>query len=376
MERFDFILGSEFRQLLEADYDEMYNSVSAKAWKAAQVLAGSIIEALLIDYLVATPETPRTLKDPLKCDLSEAIAICQNEDAISNRAASLCSVIRSYRNLIHPGRQIRTGELPPSKTSAGIAVSVVDLVIEEIANKRKKTLGLTAEQIASKVVRDVNALTILKHLLSDASPTQLERLLTDVLPTSYFNIKANDNVFEPQGATLARLSNAYGLAFETSSEEIKCKAARHFVQILREGDGNEVDDYSTNFFGAEIIGYVDKSQQDMVRHHFLERLPTFYDKESDGNFASIYPYLTTADIPRWLDPFIKTYISPKSNAQKREHILNKIGGLTGLFQSDERDKAIDGRLDQWLSRLDSSNSDQATLIKSLKEDIEADRLPF
>ena len=52
---FDFITTKPFRESLEADYAEMGRSAESKNWKAVQVLAGSIVECLLIDYLAATP---------------------------------------------------------------------------------------------------------------------------------------------------------------------------------------------------------------------------------------------------------------------------------------------------------------------------------
>jgi len=124
---FDFITVREFRESLERDYAEMRACFAAQAWKSVQVVAGSIIESLLVDYLSSTTAVGRPQKDPLRLDLAEAITLCRTEKAISDRTADLCSVIRSYRNLIHPGRAIRLAEPQPSEKSAQIAVSVVDL---------------------------------------------------------------------------------------------------------------------------------------------------------------------------------------------------------------------------------------------------------
>ncbi len=51
---FDFISGEEFRESLDADYHELNSAMEVHAWKAVHVLAGSIIEALLVDYLTAS----------------------------------------------------------------------------------------------------------------------------------------------------------------------------------------------------------------------------------------------------------------------------------------------------------------------------------
>ena len=123
MATFDFITGKEFRLALEADYKEMHSSIETGSWKCAQVVAGSVVEALLIDYLISFPNPGRPTKNPLSLDLGEAIAICKSEKILTERTAELCSVVRSYRNLFHPGRVIRLGEPAPERDSAGEAGS-------------------------------------------------------------------------------------------------------------------------------------------------------------------------------------------------------------------------------------------------------------
>ena len=51
---FNFITTRDFRTSLENDYKELCSCLETGCWKAAHVLAGSIVEAVLIDYLVAT----------------------------------------------------------------------------------------------------------------------------------------------------------------------------------------------------------------------------------------------------------------------------------------------------------------------------------
>ena len=185
MANFDYISASEFRQSLEADYAEMQRAAEAGAWKSVLVVAGSIVETLLIDNLAANPSPTRSKKDPLKLDLSEAIETCLYEQVISQRTADLCSVIRSYRNLIHPGRLIRLNEPPPTHGTATIALALVDMIAEDVAKAIRATVGLTGEQILSKILRDSNSLTILGHLLAEVSETQRAHLLLELLPKAH-----------------------------------------------------------------------------------------------------------------------------------------------------------------------------------------------
>lgn len=128
MPTFDYINSNEFRESLENDYAELQKCLAAGAWKSVQVIAGSIVESILIDYLVSTKEEGRTKKDPLKLDLAEIVSICRTEKVLSDRTADLCSVIRSYRNLIHPGRVVRLRENKPDKGSATVSIAVVEMI--------------------------------------------------------------------------------------------------------------------------------------------------------------------------------------------------------------------------------------------------------
>jgi hypothetical protein len=159
MATFDFIKGDDFRASLQKDYNELDKCMEAGAWKSVHVLAGSIIETILIDYLVASDYQKRKTIDPLKMDLHQAISACREEGVLSQRTSDLSSVVRSYRNLIHPGRIVRLGETV-DESGAKIAQSLVEIIIGEITARIKKVYGYTAEQIIGKLERDSSAISI------------------------------------------------------------------------------------------------------------------------------------------------------------------------------------------------------------------------
>lgn len=137
MEEFDFIRGEDFRTSLEGDYKELLGCLKVKAWKATHVLAGSIIETVLVDFLIASNYKHKTSIDPLKMDLGQAIAACKKEGILSEKTEQLASAIKSYRNLIHPGRKIRLGE-EVDENSSKVAQALVDIVIKEVSAKLNK----------------------------------------------------------------------------------------------------------------------------------------------------------------------------------------------------------------------------------------------
>ena len=177
---FSFITDQKFRTSLAGDYAELLKSLESGAWKAAHVLSGSVVEALLIDFLISMDYEKKSGKNPLELDLSKAVDACRKEGALSDRASALATVIRGYRNLIHPGRMIRLNERV-DKNSAAIAKALVDMVISEIADARINKYGFTADQLMLKIEHDSSCAPIL--------PIRAARLSTSIRGTaaSYSN---------------------------------------------------------------------------------------------------------------------------------------------------------------------------------------------
>ena len=373
MPSFDYITAKEFRQSLESDDLEMRSCAEAHAWKSVQVLAGSIVESLLIDYLASTSHPARSSKDPLKMDLSEAIAICRSEGILSERSADLCSVIRSYRNLIHPGRMVRLAEQPPDKGSAAIAVALVDIIAEELARVRRAAVGLTAEQILSKVLRDSNSLAILKHLLQEVTEQQRERLLLEIFPAAYEEACGSE---EPFDDTSERLVSAYRTILESVSSDVRKRVASEFVRVLRVEDGDRVVKYGAAFFRSADLAFVPVSHRAMVLVHILSRVPTIHTLDSLKLIEGIEDYLQPADVPKWLDPFISSLVSSTVKENFKQRVRNQLHEASVTLGSDV-DAAIDRRLDDWIRHYQKGEaSEMVELVGELKKQIDEQRLPF
>lgn len=368
MPSFDYINSPEFRDSLTSDYAEMRRCANSESWKSAQVLSGSIVECLLIDYLVSTANPARSTKDPLKMDMAEAILICKAEGALSERTSDLCSVVRSYRNLIHPGRMVRLNEPPPNKTTCDIATALIDLIVTDIAKTRRATVGLTAEQIISKVLRDSSAITILSHLLLEVSDQQRERLLLELLPQSYFGYAPEEDHFDD---THGRLASAFRLVLDSSSQDLKQKVAQNFVRILKEDDGDYIARYRAAFFRAPDLEVIAQPMNAMVKEHLLGSVTGLHTIESLKSVEGIGPYLETGDCIKWFDPFMRTLASSSAKeflkAKCREVLID-----TSWFTSKDFDKTLAGRLNDWLKHYEKLASEvNVKLVNGLQEEIVA-----
>lgn len=352
MPSFDFITNKEFRQSLDADFKEMQSCVEAGSWKCAQVIAGSVVEALLIDSLLALPNPERTGKAPLSMDLAEAVAICRNEKILSDRTADLCSVIRSYRNLIHPGRLVRLAESPPERGSANIALSLVEIIAEELGRIRIEKVGIRAEQILSKLERDADSLSILKHLVVEANEQQRERLLLEMIPQAHarhFNLDPFENDL------CDRLEAAYRLTLATVSTGVKHRVAAEYVRVLREEDGDYVSRYAAAFFRAPQLEDVSQPFRAMVREHLLASAATMHSFRSVRLTVGIHEFLVPEDASKWLDPIVRTLISTdKKDSFVQSQVKDKL--LTPFFSQDEDlEKALLARLGSWKATFEKND---------------------
>ncbi len=309
MEGFDYIIGEELRESLEKDFLELERSHGAGNWKSVHVLAGSIVEALLVDTLLSLRGWSG--KDPLAMQLADVITSCKQEKVISDRAADLCSVIRSYRNLIHPGRLVRLKEDLPDETSAAVAVALVKMIIDEVARKRRTEVGLTADQVISKIARDHNANSILKHLLGEVSEKQRRRLLLDLLPIEY------SSACEDPYADESRFEIAFRTIFDSSDETLKRDAATAAVAVIREADGDSVVRYITAFFVASDLEFVAEKDRPIVIDHLLainDSGKQIMRQKVIDIWSGLYLYLNKDNVGKWANEYVRCILYSRDTA--------------------------------------------------------------
>ena len=300
---FTFITSEEFKRSLESDYAELMACMGAKAWKAVHVLAGSIIEAVLIDYLVATNTGPQSKEDLLKMELGPAIEACKRAKVLTPNTAHLSLVVKDFRNLIHPGRIARLNERVDAD-GAVVASSLVRMVVKDVARQRQKVYGYTAEQIVSKVNSDLSsALAILPHLLKEINDAERRRLLLDVLPTTMVRNYAQSGPDDWCNA----YEECYRLTFDQASPETKEEATARYVSVLKEQGKSVREVYDSYFFRAKDLQFLSSSADvELVKHHLFDLLRKSYIyfkhevTDGIGKFITVEDVLTERSRVLWI----------------------------------------------------------------------------
>lgn len=186
---FDFIQDPKFKRILIRDYVEMNNCIEAKAYKSVLVLSGSIIEALLLEFLTNKPPDGYTKSKIDKLRFFELIDLSETISLISKTTKDLSSVIREYRNYIHPSKELRS-ETEINEDKAIIACRLVNMVINNVKENHPTLYGNKAEDVFAKLHTDAHSRKILHYLLKKMNQNEID-LLYQKFISYYLN---NDSV--------------------------------------------------------------------------------------------------------------------------------------------------------------------------------------
>jgi hypothetical protein len=141
-----FITDAGLRDSLRIDISEAYRAYTDGSWKAATVLAGSALEALLLWALqrnaggatasAAALVTAGTIRNPgpnlERWNLHDYIEVAKHLTIITDKTAAQDGLTKDFRNLIHPGVAARAGLLC-DKATALSALAGLEHTIRELA---------------------------------------------------------------------------------------------------------------------------------------------------------------------------------------------------------------------------------------------------
>jgi hypothetical protein len=371
MPTFDFISNRDFRQSLESDYAELEIALQYGATKAVLVLAGSIVEALLADYLVAAGFKDASGKSVAELSLAQLIAGCSEKKVLSDTARDLCSVVKGYRNLIHPGRRLRLKETVDSY-KAKAAEALVEIICGEMGKARSEERGPTAEQIVTKIESDSTAITILGHLLNGMSDEERVRLVLDALPQRYRELLAEADFETDMNETTRSFGICYGLAVDRCSELIGKKAAAKLASVVKNEAESVVLSFEDAFFRGGDLENMSVADRQIVKDHFLGRMKTpseFIIRSAGG----IGPHLAKGDVFGFYGPLIRDVANSTKTASKSRALVMD----TYRTESVECDQVLYKALDAWITFYEGrDNQGAVTRIRALKSEVEPSEPDF
>lgn len=142
-----FIDDKEYREELRRDISAAYSAERNGEWKGATVMGGSVVEALLLWRLrqqdaaqvnavvAAAGQAGFQVPQAAQLDswnLAQYIEIARRMGLVSANTAAQATLSRDFRNLIHPGRAVRTGQRCNRGTALS-ALAAVEHVVDDLS---------------------------------------------------------------------------------------------------------------------------------------------------------------------------------------------------------------------------------------------------
>jgi hypothetical protein len=137
---FSFVTDGDLRSIIERDYAEIPACLAAGAWKAATIMCGTVMEALLLDALLIeqarasqSDQAPKRASDLRRWSLDTMIKVAVDLHILpSDTLGFMSHTVREYRNLIHPAVETRR-KITPEREEANAARAAVDLIIKQLS---------------------------------------------------------------------------------------------------------------------------------------------------------------------------------------------------------------------------------------------------
>jgi len=267
MATFDFIESDGFRACLEKDAEELVACMKAGAWKAAQVMAGSLIQATLVCHLTASGKAAED--ELVRLSFSELLDLCKHQQVLTPRTVELASFTRPYTDFLSPSSRVRL-ESATDETGARIAQAMLEIVINEVSGQKRDAHRVTAEQIVAKMQSDPTSVAVIGHLLARIGRVELEKLLVELLPKAHFDVaKLGES---GAGDTLKRFEQCFRMAFDLAPVELKRTVAQRYVNILENESEYVVQSYESSFFRASGLKLLEEEARVIVKTHFFASL--------------------------------------------------------------------------------------------------------
>lgn len=139
-----FIADLDIRNGIQDRIQAAWIDFGAREWMGATVIAGNALEALLLWALKQSDADPaneitRCQRDEAldKQNLGELIRKAENTALISKDTSAQAGFAKDARNLLHPGRVARSGEVC-SKATALTALTAIYRMIEDLKTNLKQ----------------------------------------------------------------------------------------------------------------------------------------------------------------------------------------------------------------------------------------------
>lgn len=345
---FVFVSNDEYKKLLARDFEELAACVNAGLNKSVLVLSGSILEAVLIEYFTSTSNNSIEGKRILDLTLNKLIEKAESEGLISKKAKELSSIVRDYRNYIHPAKEIRNTDSIDDESSV-IAFSLLKMILKEISANYYKKYEHKAETVYNKIASDDFALPIFEDLVEKMNKSEINKLLS-LLVNGYINRKKydEDDFESPFQMSVHSIYSYYETIRPLVDNSIIKDHLHDFINQMTQGS-NKVAFIYFDLFGSEL-NLLTQEQIQLVLKYIYSVLNGTYLRVINYRYTRTFEHLRLyKDNPGSEEKFMSLLISIvhalKSDKKNERVYLSIFKTLSEEIKNDDLDDYLKKRID-------------------------------
>lgn len=341
MNEFDFIADQQYRTLLIRDFEELQKCVDNKASKSVLILSGSIIETLLLEFFTHNLPENTTKTQLLKKSLSDLIDIATSIQLISSKSKELSTVIKNYRNLIHPGREIRTNENFDFETAI-VSFSLVKIILKEIKYNYAQKYGYTAEDIFNKIFVDNSTYSIFEKLIPKLNVHEKNKLLDLLVEYEIDNYHSKDSGYHYRYIRILKKEIESKVIFDYCQRLLREveKGEKHCIYALFEIFGNDINTLSDDGKNTILTYIYNRVNSISAWNNNIE------NKRVRSLFSFLGLYIENPDFKqKFFDLLIKVVRSHSYTENSKWYYTSVYEDLISKFTEQEKEKCAEYVID-------------------------------
>lgn len=294
--QFKFVNDETFQKILERDYEEVQKCLETKSSKSVLVLSGSIVEALLSDYFTENLPIGQKYVTILSTTLSALLDFAEEGGIITKSEKNLATVIKDYRNLIHPGREVRKSEQFDFET-AQLAFHILNLLIKKIQRKYIEKFTYSSEDILNSLNKDWNYNSIFSTVITKLNNGEKNNLINAFIDIEYNN-KSKFHHFKGEFEFAENHSEIHDIKLLVSQLKpiLKKEAIKAFLKelVVSVTSGNSLRALSIYNLFHEDVHILEEEEQLMVATYMFsllsDILENYRELVADKTYSTIGKY--------------------------------------------------------------------------------------
>lgn len=373
---FAFVKDARLNKAVIRDFQELNICAQHGATKAAMILGGSIIEAVLLDHLkrprrkVKAEAAYSTIyhgksKKLGEMGLDDLLKVAGNMNLLPPDAIKLCDLVKDYRNLVHPGRELRFPAAVDSDRSQLVG-DLVRIVVRGLSQRDISEGEYGAEHVVAALINDENATNIIDHLVTSLSPRERNKLLPILS-----RILARIDTAEVPWWAKESLRKCYRVARQKADGTSRRRVLTSLIDTMKRGEDNTVRNLFENCFDAADLTLLQDDEQLLVFDYYFKAFETakgdFKDERTTlqplSKFGSFVPVIRR---PKFFDDLLDLIAGRYVDSYNYIYPLRIFEAASqGVMRSDV-EQAIDRRIQRETQELENGSLSAKEPLERLK----------